>query len=138
MALDRGRSAKIGRKESGELDHWPMWRSGRRLTGRLFHEILKFPVLPPSGQSRFGVVRERYLKGEGDGMSVDSLHEEVRGEVFTDGDEGYDEARSVYNAMIDKRPAVMIGAVDDADVITGVRYAAESGLDGIHQVLNVT
>ena len=60
---------------------------------------------------------------------MDSLLEEVRGEVFTDGDEGYEEARSVYNAMIDKRPAVVIGAVDDADVIAGVRYAAESGLD---------
>ena len=62
-------------------------------------------------------------------MSVDSLREQVRGEVFTEGDEGYDEARSVYNGMIDKRPAVVIGAVDDADVIAGVRYAAESGLD---------
>ena len=62
-------------------------------------------------------------------MSLDSLLEEVRGEVFTDGDEGYEEARSVYNAMIDKRPAVVIGAVDDADVIAGVRYAAKSGLD---------
>ena len=60
---------------------------------------------------------------------MDSLIEQVRGEVFTDGDEGYEEARSVYNAMIDKRPAVVIGAVDDADVIAGVRYAAESGLD---------
>ena len=62
-------------------------------------------------------------------MSLDSLLEEVRGEVLTDGDEGYEEARSVYNAMIDKRPAVVIGAVDDADVIAGVRYAAKSGLD---------
>ena len=62
-------------------------------------------------------------------MSFDSLRDQVRGEVFTDGDEGYEEARSVYNAMIDKRPAVVIGAVDDADVIAGVRYAAESGLD---------
>ena len=34
-------------------------------------------------------------------MSVDSLREEVRGEVFVDGDEGYEEARSVYNGMID-------------------------------------
>ena len=62
-------------------------------------------------------------------MSMDSLREEVRGAVLVDGDVGYEEARLVYNGMIDKRPAVVIGAVDDADVIAGVRYAAESGLD---------
>lgn len=62
-------------------------------------------------------------------MSIDSLQEEVRGEVLVDGDVGYEEARLVYNGMIDKRPAVVIGAVDDADVIAGVRYAAENGFD---------
>lgn len=62
-------------------------------------------------------------------MSMDSLREEVRGEVLVDGDVGYEEARLVYNGMIDKRPAVVIGAVDDADVIAGVRYAAENGFD---------
>lgn len=62
-------------------------------------------------------------------MSMDSLREEVRGEVLVDGDVGYEEARLVYNGMIDKRPAVVIGAVDDADVIAGVRYAAENSFD---------
>jgi FAD/FMN-containing dehydrogenase len=62
-------------------------------------------------------------------MSVDSLRDEVRGEVLVDGDVGYEEARLVYNGMIDKRPAVVIGAVDDADVIAGVRYAAQNGFD---------
>ena len=62
-------------------------------------------------------------------MSMDSLREQVRGAVLVDGNVGYEEARLVYNGMINKRPAVVIGAVDDADVISGVRYAAESGLD---------
>ena len=62
-------------------------------------------------------------------MSMDSIREQVRGAVLVDGDVGYEEARLVYNGMINKRPAVVIGAVDDADVIAGVRYAAESGLD---------
>ncbi len=62
-------------------------------------------------------------------MSVESLHEQVRGRIFTEGDEGYEEARSVYNGMIDKRPAVVIEAVDDADVIAGVRYASDGGFD---------
>ena len=62
-------------------------------------------------------------------MSMDSIREQVRGAVLVDGDVGYEEARLVYNGMIDKRPAVVIGAVDDADVIAGVRYAAENGFD---------
>ena len=58
-------------------------------------------------------------------MSMESLREQVRGQVFTDGDDGYEDARSVYNGMIDKRPHAVIGAVDEADVVAGVRYAAE-------------
>ena len=30
-----------------------------------------------------------------------------RGELFAPGDEGYDEARKIYNAMIDKRPGLV-------------------------------
>ena len=35
---------------------------------------------------------------------IDDLRERTRGQVFTAGDEGYDEARKVNNAMHDKRP----------------------------------
>lgn len=60
---------------------------------------------------------------------IDSLKDTVRGPVVTRDDDSYDEARKVYNAMIDKRPAVIVRAVDEADVIAAVRFAAESGLD---------
>ena len=33
----------------------------------------------------------------------------LRGELVTPGDPGYDAARAVYNAMIDKRPAAIAG-----------------------------
>ena len=39
----------------------------------------------------------------------------------------YDEARALYNAMIDKRPALIARCVDVADVIACVRFAAASG-----------
>src|SRR4029077_13355571 len=39
------------------------------------------------------------------------------------GDGEYDSARKVYNAMIDKRPALIVRCVDTADVIASVNYA---------------
>jgi FAD/FMN-containing dehydrogenase len=72
--------------------------------------------------------------------SIDStLREAVRGDVITPADPGYDEARAVRNAMIDRRPAVVVRCTDAADVIAAVRYAADNGLDvairgGAHSV----
>src|SRR5690242_2036275 len=48
----------------------------------------------------------------------------VRGDLTMPADPGYDQARAVYNAMIDKRPAAVVRCRDTADVITCVRFAA--------------
>src|SRR5207247_11304369 len=70
---------------------------------------------------------------EGEGTmarrTVDQLREQVRGEVIDPGDEAYEEARKVYNAMIDRRPAVVVRPVNAGDVIAAVNFARESGLD---------
>jgi FAD/FMN-containing dehydrogenase len=60
---------------------------------------------------------------------VDALREQVRGEVVAPGDEAYDEARAVYNAMVDRRPAVVVRAANAGDVIAAVRFAADRGVD---------
>jgi len=60
--------------------------------------------------------------------AIDALRAAVRGAVVTPEDPGFDEARTVYNAMIDKRPAVIVQAVDVADVIAGVTFAGEQNL----------
>jgi FAD/FMN-containing dehydrogenase len=49
----------------------------------------------------------------------------LRGSVFQPGDSGYDDARKIYNAMIDKRPAVVVQVADVADVIATVNFARE-------------
>lgn len=58
---------------------------------------------------------------------MDSLRSSVKGSVVEEGDDGYDEARIVYNAMIDRRPAAVVRCQDAADVAAVVRAAAEDG-----------
>jgi len=52
----------------------------------------------------------------------------LRGTVIQPDDPGYDEARALYNGMIDKRPRLIARCVDAADVITAVNFARDQGL----------
>jgi FAD/FMN-containing dehydrogenase len=60
--------------------------------------------------------------------TFDTLATALRGPVIRPGDDGYDAARAVYNGMIDRRPAAVARCADVADVISAVRFAADSGL----------
>src|ERR1035437_10690227 len=53
----------------------------------------------------------------------------LRGDLIVPGDPGYDAARAVYNAMIDKRPAAIARCRDVADVIGCVRFGREHGVE---------
>jgi FAD/FMN-containing dehydrogenase len=50
------------------------------------------------------------------------------GELLRDGDPGYDESRTVFNAGIDRRPALIARCTGAADVIAAVGFAQEQGL----------
>ena len=60
--------------------------------------------------------------------AVVELKGQVRGEVILPGEERYEEARKVYNAMIDKRPAAIVRCTGVADVIAAVKAARADGL----------
>ena len=60
--------------------------------------------------------------------TVEELRGRTTGQVITQDDPGYDEARAVYNAMIDKRPSVVVRATDVADVVAAVNHAREHGV----------
>jgi FAD/FMN-containing dehydrogenase len=62
-------------------------------------------------------------------LTVEQLREGVQGDVIEAGDAAYEEARKVYNAMIDRRPAVIVRAVRTEDVVAAVNHARENGLD---------
>jgi hypothetical protein len=60
--------------------------------------------------------------------SIDTLRKSLRGPVIGRSDPGYDDARKLYNGMIDKRPLMIARCADVADVITAVNFAREEGL----------
>jgi FAD/FMN-containing dehydrogenase len=51
-----------------------------------------------------------------------------RGPILTAADPGYDDSRSVWNAMIDRKPALVARCLGVADVMAGVRFAREKDL----------
>jgi len=60
-------------------------------------------------------------------LDATALEGQVRGQLIAPDNPGYDEARQVYNAMIDKRPALIVRVADVADVIAVVNFARETG-----------
>ena len=52
----------------------------------------------------------------------------LRGELLRPGDAGYEEARKVWNGMIDRRPALIARPRSVADVINSVNFARENDL----------
>ncbi len=60
--------------------------------------------------------------------AIEDLRAGLRGELIQPSDENYDEARKVYNAMIDKSPRLIARCADVADVISAVNFARERDL----------
>ena len=52
----------------------------------------------------------------------------LRGELIAPGDSSYDAARSVYNAMINRRPRLIARCADVADVMAAIKFGREQGL----------
>jgi FAD/FMN-containing dehydrogenase len=57
------------------------------------------------------------------------LNDRLRGRVLGPGDDGYDDARQVWNAMIDRRPRLVVQPRGTPDVVQAVRFARAHGLE---------
>ncbi|HYK82266.1 MAG TPA: FAD-binding oxidoreductase [Gemmatimonadales bacterium] len=66
--------------------------------------------------------------GEIDRASAERLRTRLRGPVVVPGDPGYEEARTVWNAMIDRRPGLVARCRGVADVVECVNFARDHGL----------
>lgn len=62
------------------------------------------------------------------GTLLEAMKAELRGPVLTPANPQYDKARSIYNAMIDKRPAAVIRCADAADVMAAVDFVRDHEL----------
>jgi len=59
---------------------------------------------------------------------IEEFRNQLRGELILPRDANYDEARAVYNGMIDKRPAMIAKCTDVTDVVTAVNFGRENNL----------
>ncbi len=71
--------------------------------------------------------------------TAEALGRNMRGEVVRPGEAGYDEARTLWNAMHDRRPGLVVRARSTADVVATVNFARANGLmmairGGGHQI----
>jgi FAD/FMN-containing dehydrogenase len=62
-------------------------------------------------------------------QTTEQLRERARGRVVVPDDPDYEEARKVYNGMIDRHPSVVVRCVDAGDVMATVDFARDNGLD---------
>lgn len=59
---------------------------------------------------------------------IDEFKTHFRGEALLPGDAGYDEVRQIWNAMIDRRPALIARCVSTEDVVQAVGFARKHNL----------
>jgi FAD/FMN-containing dehydrogenase len=60
--------------------------------------------------------------------AVDAFGKQLKGELITPSSRGYDEARKIWNAMIDRRPGLIARCANSDDVVHAVRFAGQHGL----------
>jgi FAD/FMN-containing dehydrogenase len=63
-----------------------------------------------------------------DPEAIQGFVEGVRGAVLRPGDQGYDDARALWNGLIDRRPALIVECTGAADVVDAVNFAREQNL----------
>jgi FAD/FMN-containing dehydrogenase len=62
------------------------------------------------------------------GIPFETLRARLRGGLLLPGETGYDDARTIWNAMFDRRPAAVVQPLGVADVIDALAFAREHGL----------
>jgi FAD/FMN-containing dehydrogenase len=79
--------------------------------------MLNFQIMTQTGEQR-----------QVDQETIEAFAAKLRGKLLQPGDDGYDEARTIWNGMIDKRPSLIARCTGVADVTQAVNFARENKL----------
>lgn len=60
--------------------------------------------------------------------NVEDLKRKFKGKVLLPGDDAYDDARKIWNAMIDRHPALIVRCTTTSDVVLAVNFGRDNGL----------
>jgi FAD/FMN-containing dehydrogenase len=76
-------------------------------------------------------------------VDVGHLRRRVNGQVLLPGDDGYNSARAMWNAMVDRRPSVVVRCSSSADVAAAIEFSRINDLEvgvrcGGHSVLGIS
>jgi len=63
-----------------------------------------------------------------DASAIESLKSSLRGSLIEPGDDGYNQSRTIWNAMIDRRPALVVRCAGVSDIQKAVLFAREHKL----------
>ena len=63
-----------------------------------------------------------------DNAAIDALDENLRGTVIFPNSDGYDDARQIWNGMIDRKPGMIVSCAGTADVVSAVNFGRDHGL----------
>jgi FAD/FMN-containing dehydrogenase len=63
-----------------------------------------------------------------DATTIEKFKASLRGELIQPSDEGYDDARKVWNGMFDRKPAIIVRCVSTSDVVSAVNFARDESL----------
>ena len=83
------------------------------------------------------------MTGGANGMDLSRLRHGLKGAIIEPGNDGYEAARAVWNAMVDRRPAVVVRCANSADVAAAIEFARRNDLEigvrcGGHSVLGIS
>ena len=68
---------------------------------------------------------------------IEGLKNKVKGHVVLPDDPHYDEVREIWNAMIDRRPAVIVQCGQAEDVSQAIAFARENGWKSPSRVVDI-
>ncbi len=60
--------------------------------------------------------------------ALDELKERLTGKVLKPGDDGYNDARTLWNSMIDRKPALIVQCCKTKDVVNAIQFARQNNM----------